>query len=88
MAGDWSRRTGIRRTSLVARTVVSAALIAAFSVGGAHYLADQSESERRTLARLAGLINEEPADVLTTGSVAGSAARTKLDPCAVEPRRR
>ena len=76
------------RQSLLVRTALTAALIGAFSVAAANYLADRTEAERRTLARLAGLIGEEPADTLTTGSITRAAAGTRLDPCAAEPARR
>ena len=84
-------RNGLRRAggrwSLIVRTSFSVALIAGFSIAGAHYLADRSDVDRRALARLAGLISEEPADSLTTGSVAGAASRAKLDPCVVDRKR-
>jgi len=86
MLRNRSRRAG-GRYSFFVRTALSAALIGGFSIVGAHYLADQSEVDRRALARLAGLISEESADTLTTGSVAGAASRAKLDPCVVERKR-
>lgn len=65
--------------SLLRRTWRAALLAVAGSLVATHFLASRTTTDprRETVAALRGLAEPE-----TTGSIAGPASRTRLDPCA------
>ncbi|KMO13103.1 hypothetical protein [Methylobacterium platani] len=69
--------------SLLRRTWRMALIAVATSLAATHYLASRQSRGpvQETVASLRGLVEPE-----TTGSITGSAARTRLDPCAAAPR--
>lgn len=74
--------------SLLATTIKGAVLVTVFSVGGAWYLSERLESERRAMATLSAAASGQPAgkdnvDMTTTGSITRSGNSTRLDPCIV-----
>ncbi|MET7248349.1 hypothetical protein ABZT49_33860 [Methylobacterium sp. EM32] len=69
--------------SLLRRTWRIALFAVAGSLAATHYLASRNVADprRETVASLRGLVEPE-----TTGSIAGPAARTRLDPCSAPAR--
>ena len=72
------------RPALLMPTLKAAAAVAVLSVLAAHWLADGLDQRR--LSRLAA--DASRGDPVTTGSITRAAGATKLDPCAVDNRRR
>ncbi len=69
--------------SLLRRTWRIALFAVAASLAATHFLASRTASGpgRETVATLRGIVEPE-----TTGSIAGPAAQTRLDPCGAPPR--
>jgi hypothetical protein len=69
--------------SLLRRTWRVALFAVAGSLAATHFLASRTPADprRETVASLRGLVEPE-----TTGSIAGPAARARLDPCAAPAR--
>ena len=74
-----------RRSSLLSGTVKAVVVIGVLSWMSAGWLSSASH-DGDTLARLASNISQGRQDPLTTGSIAGRASATRIDPCAL-PRR-
>ncbi|MFH6784491.1 MULTISPECIES: hypothetical protein [Methylobacterium] len=73
----------VRRTSLVGKTWRMALVAVALSLAATQYLASRRPAGSGPGATAALRGGTEPE---TTGSIAGSAAGTRLDPCAATPR--
>lgn len=74
--------------SLLVTTIKGATLITIFSVGGAWYLSERLEAERRAMATLSAAASGQPSgksgiDMTTTGSITKNGNSTRLDPCIV-----
>lgn len=73
------------KRSLLGWTLKSVAIIAGLSWLASGWLASATR-DQDTLARLAQNISRGVTDPLTTGSLAGKAASSRLDPCAAPKR--
>lgn len=73
------------RPSIIASTVKTVAIVGVLSFMAAGWLS--SASDRHTLSRLAANVGQGVDDPLTTGSIGSRANSTRIDPCAVPPRR-
>ena len=76
---------GNRRPTLLVNTIKVAAAVALISYVAANWLSSEA-FDQSGLARLASS-RPRVEDPVSTGSIAASARQTRLDPCAVPPRR-
>lgn len=81
-----SSEGGDGRPSLLAGTIKTVVVVGALSYLAAGWLSSASQ-DHQTLTRLAASASQGVPDPLTTGSIAGRANATRIDPCALPQRR-